>query len=277
MVEKADLLIFKMREGSATQPAEAQPATTQPAETQQVTPPPAKAASQKKKKEKGQDLKEQSRQAAKGLYCEWHPWRPAYAVCYTCHKPFCYEDISEYNGKYYCLEDIDAAVATEKPQLTFVFNKVSMLPASLFLLTMLVYIYFVNALFAYIATNAAKVGIQVFIASNFIQRVNLSYVMLFVGLIILAFLFVGGLLIFAQSRKGYWLSIFSGSIAFIFFSYVYIANLQDYGFIIGALTLVGLISMRFAVSSTATEEEQEAAAPPLPSSFTYGVQSPMRF
>ncbi len=271
MVEKEDLLIFSMREGSATQPA------AQPAEAQPVIAQPSKPVPQKKKEEKGQELKAQSRQAAKGLYCEWHPWRPAYAVCYTCHKPFCYEDISEYNNKYYCLEDIDSAVAREKPQLTFAFNKVSMLPASLFLLTMLVYIYFVNAVIAYIATNAASVGIQAFIASNFIQSVNLSYVMLFVGLAILAFLFAGGLLIFAQSRKGYWLSIFSGSIAFIFFSYVYIANFQDYGFIIGALTLAGLITMRFAVNSRTTEEEQAAGAPPLPSSFKYGAQSQLRF
>ncbi|EQD58270.1 hypothetical protein B2A_04436, partial [mine drainage metagenome] len=51
----------------------------------------------------------EEREAAEGMYCVWHPWRSAYAICHYCHRPFCFEDLVESNGNYYCLEDIDKA------------------------------------------------------------------------------------------------------------------------------------------------------------------------
>ncbi len=287
MVEKEDLLIFKMREKKAA--PEAQPPAPQPEEVPEevVTPLPEPVAAEqpvkakpkktaKPKKQKKEDFRAESRYAAKGLFCEWHPWRPAYSVCYTCHKPFCYEDVSEYNNKYYCLEDIDAATISERPQLTFGYNKISMVSASAFLLTMLVYIYFVNSFLIYIGVNAIHTGIQTFLLSNFIKSINITYVTLLIGLLILLFVFIGGLLIFAQSRKGYWLSIFSGSISFIFFSYIYITNFSIYGIIISALVLAGLISLRFAVNSKTTEESTQEMAPQL-ETFTYNMQTPAMF
>lgn len=292
MVDKEDLLIFKMREkkqGQNVQPPAA-PAPTPP--TIQAAPEPEmqpeeplpeemeipvtnapghpafaeqpvspKQKPAKKQHGKGkEDYKAESKQQAKGLFCEWHPWRPAYALCYTDHKPYCYEDIQEYNGKYYCLEDIDAATASENPTVTFGYNKTSMVSASAFILTMLVYIYFVNSLLIYTATNALDTGLPAFIEANFIKSINLGYTFLFAGLIILIFVFIAGLLIFAQSRKGYWLAIFSGSIATIFFSYVYVNSFQIYGVIISALSIVGIIGLRYAIHSKTTEETAPAPA-----------------
>ena len=289
MVEKEDLLIFKMREkkpAQEAQPAAAQEQPEEAPETEEIVPLPEPVAAeqpvlakpqkkQKQKKQKKEDFRAESKRAAKGLFCEWHPWRPAYAVCYTCHKPFCYEDVSEYNNKYYCLEDIDAATASERPQLTFGYNKISMISASAFLLTMLVYVYFVNSFFIYIGANALHTGIQNFLVNNFIKSVNITYVTLLVGLVILVFVFMGGLLIFAQSRKGYWLSMFSGSICFIFFSYVYITDFSIYGIVISALVLAGLISLRFAVHSKTTEEEVSEMVPH-PETLAYTLQTPAR-
>ncbi|MEM0154774.1 MAG: hypothetical protein QW814_02990, partial [Methanothrix sp.] len=61
--------------------------------------------SQMSAKKKGKSRsEEESEEAAEGLSCVWHPWRPAYAICNYCHRPFCFEDIVEQNGHYYCLE-----------------------------------------------------------------------------------------------------------------------------------------------------------------------------
>ena len=51
----------------------------------------------------------ESIKAAKSLNCVTHPWRPAYAICEYCDRPFCYADLIEYGDKFYCLEDVDKA------------------------------------------------------------------------------------------------------------------------------------------------------------------------
>lgn len=56
--------------------------------------------------------KEESTEAAKGLKCLGHPWRDAYAVCNYCKMGFCYSDIAEYGGSYYCLEDLGKVAGT---------------------------------------------------------------------------------------------------------------------------------------------------------------------
>lgn len=278
MVEKEDLLIFKMRQKSqeapppqpepqaqpqpvpeqqvqAEQPAPATEEAQQPVQVAQPPPMPAQKPQKRQKKGKS-DIEAESRQAASGLYCEWHPWRQAYAVCYTCHKPYCYEDISEYNGRYYCLEDIDAAAASEKPTTTFEYNKVSMVSASAFILTILVYVYFVSNLLVYIGTLAAQSGI-----GSILSAANSTYMLVLAGLLILIFVFMSGVLIFAQSRKGYWLAIFSGSIAFVFFSYIYISNFELYGFVISALSFIGIVGLRYAIHSKTMESQPKAPTP----------------
>ena len=289
MVDKEDLLIFKMREKKQgqnvqppaapapvqappeheMQPAEPLPivelapvppsAPEQPVAAERPAVPPQKPARKARDQKKG-DSRAESEQKAKGRYCEWHPWRPAYAVCATCQKPYCYEDISEYNGKYFCLEDIEPATVKEKPRVTFAYNKLSVVSASIFILAMLVYVYFVGNLLIYAVTNASEFGINAFIAANFVKTINLAYVFLFAGLAILIFVFIAGLLIFAQSRKGYWLAIFAASASTVFFSYVYISNFQIYGIIISALSVIGIIGLRYAISSKTTEETAPGSA-----------------
>ncbi len=64
--------------------------------------------------------------------CSNHPWRPAYARCSLCHRPFCYADLVDYNHLSYCLEDIghvkvDTAVSEPRP------NRFNYLSSLLFL------------------------------------------------------------------------------------------------------------------------------------------------
>ena len=48
--------------------------------------------SQMSDKKKGKThSEEESEEADQGLSCVWHPWRPAYAICNYCHRPFCFE------------------------------------------------------------------------------------------------------------------------------------------------------------------------------------------
>ncbi len=297
MVEKEDLLIFKMREKKRVETGGAQAAQTQvqqmvqeeaveqpkpeameaakpssqpsQAEIAATAQPAEEAPKRKAKGAKGE--KEKEMEAAKGLFCEWHPWRPAYAVCSTCHKPYCYEDMSEYNDRYYCLEDIDAATVNAKPRTTFGYNKNSLLSATMFMLTMLVYIYFINGQLYYTIKSALDVGVSTFVRNNLIISANYFYINLFAGLTILVLVFISGVLIFMQSRKGYWLSILFGSASFIFFSYLYLSNFKFYGFVVSALTLIGLVSLRYAIHSKTTEEQ--APAPP-PVSGPTGIEWP---
>lgn len=55
---------------------------------------------------KGTDIKT-SIAGAKGQMCALHPWRAAHATCSYCNRPFCYQDLIEFDNSYYCMEDAD--------------------------------------------------------------------------------------------------------------------------------------------------------------------------
>ena len=160
--------------------------------------------------------------------------------------------------------------------MTFGYNPISMVSASAFILTMFVYLYYVNTQLVYMVINAFQVGFSAFIGTNFIAHVNMTYIFLLAGLVILILVFIAGLLIFAQSRKGYWLAIFSGSISFVFFSYVYLTNFQIYGFIISALSIIGIVGLRYAIHSKTTEEASPETIGPS-DSLGYNFPSAGRF
>ncbi|MGC8622337.1 MAG: hypothetical protein ACP5UC_00010 [Candidatus Micrarchaeia archaeon] len=190
------------------------------------------------KKTKISRSEEQSRQEAKGQTCVWHPWRPAYAICNYCSRPFCYEDIVEYNNNYYCLEDIDKVSTGASKETSVKYNNLSIISASFFVLSFLLFVYFANAQVAYVVKYANGLGFF-----DFLAKMNFAYGITILGTVLSVFNLVAGILIFARSEK--WFSIGFGIAAFdIFvFSYGYLNTTRLYEIMIAISSFVALITL----------------------------------
>lgn len=202
------------------------------------------------KKTKKTKAERQSREAASGLYCAWHPWRDAYAICAECHRPFCYEDIAEYGGKYYCLEDIDTVAVSSRASSGF--NRVGFLAAGAFLIPIIVYILFVSGELTYIFNYIIQGGI-----TNFLYTINITYAETLLGFLFTILLFLSSIMIFVQSRKGYSLGMLSGFLSVALFVYEYISSFALYSLIISVLSFIGLVTLSYSISSYAPLPEPE--------------------
>ncbi len=311
MVEKEDMLIFRLREQKRqSQPVIESPSTilnkTIQKESKEVLKPKQKAYSKPQKEvqvnrqqydepifvipattqhavkeaegmtnKEASKLARKSRDAALGQRCEWHPWRAAYAICDKCHKPYCYEDISEYNGRYYCLEDIDS-VASAKQSSLFVYNKIGDASAAMLMITLPILVYFGSSPMLYLIADALKTGIQNFVYSNFITQINYGYSLLLGGFVLGAFEFISGALIFGQSNKGYGLGLMSAFLSTALFSYSYLLNSEIYSAAIAGLSFIGMILLAHSKNTTFTTQQESRAAVSA-ESIQYGWPSVGRF
>ncbi|MDE1811072.1 MAG: hypothetical protein KGH66_03460 [Candidatus Micrarchaeota archaeon] len=201
--------------------------------------------------------------AAKNLFCTWHPWRPAYAVCNYCHRPFCFEDTTEYNGALYCLEDIDKVSAGMVEKTGLEYNNISIIASTLMFATFLAFMYFANAQLGYIVGYANNVG---FI--RFISGITPSYALALLGSITTFFTLVAAILMLAQSRKGYYIGLGTGFANVALFSYQYLNTRTLYLLVISVLAFASLVTLAYSRSAF---EEREI---PYLETKQYGVEWP---
>lgn len=201
--------------------------------------------------------------AAKNMFCTWHPWRPAYAVCNWCHRAFCFEDTTEYNGALYCLEDIDKVSAGMVAKTGSEYNNISILASTLMFVTFLAFLYFDNAQLGYIVGFANSVGFL-----NFVSAITESYGFALIEAVTTFFALVAAILILAQSRKGYFIGLGSGLVNVALFSYQYLSTSTLYLLVISILAFASLITLAY---SRSIFEEKEI---PYLETKQYGVEWP---
>lgn len=191
----------------------------------------------------------QSRDAAKGLSCVWHPWRPAYALCNYCNRPFCYEDLVEYKNNYYCLEDIDKVSAGKETETTVRYNRLSMLSALLFVALFVAFLYLDGGQVAYVTHYANSVGFF-----TFLSGINYAYGYPILGFLLSLFSIISGILIFARSDKGFLMGSLTGAFAALLFSYSYIASGTLYTILLSLVSFFALVTLLLSRESYETEE-----------------------
>ena len=196
---------------------------------------------------------EQSRDAAKGKSCVWHPWRPAYALCNYCNRPFCYEDIIEYKNNYYCLEDIDKVSTGAGVETTVRYNRLSMLSALLFIIAFIVFVSSAIGQVAYITNYANKIGFF-----SFIAQLNYAYTSALLGFFLALFSIIAGILIFVHSDKGFMVGSLVGAFSTILFSYSYISSGAVYTI---AISLISFAALVLLLLSRETYEAEESLIP----------------
>lgn len=201
----------------------------------------------------------ESREAAKGLFCAWHPWRQAYALCNYCHRPFCFEDIAEHAGNYYCLEDMGAATANggAEEETRMVYNRLSIVSGTLLMLTFVLFLYFASGQVTYIFGYASNIG-----PAAFFTHINYTYGIALAETVATVLSFIAAVFILAQSSKGFGLGLAVGLVNTALFSYSYLNSGTIYMAIISAVAFVALIALAYSRATYAAEETET----------TYGAQ-----
>ncbi len=199
-----------------------------------------------------------SREAAKGMNCVWHPWRPAYAICGYCHRPFCFEDTMEFNKEYYCLEDIDNISSTLKEKIGSSANTSSIFAGILLMFAFLTFFYYSNGQVIFVFQYLNRVGLPFFAT-----HMNYSYASALIESLFMLLGLATALLLFLQSRKGFYIGVFTCLCSVVLFSYQYITTATLYLGAVTALSFLGFVALLYSgAASASTTDTRELIEPP---------------
>lgn len=234
---------FGVKKKEAVKPQEAQVQQTieEPANYTAQT----EAAPERYEKTTGRELEE-----AKGKFCAWHPWRPAYAICDFCHKPYCYEDTVEFSRGYYCLEDIDKISENYAQELYASYSGIGFIAAGLFMFAFIAFVFFASGQLAYIFNSIMSIGWPAFVAN-----INYSYGSALLGLVITVTGVLSAVLIVIQSNKGFTVGLVAGLAETVLFSYQFLSSGLLYMGILSAMGLVALMLLAYSKVSYEVPEQ----------------------
>ncbi len=233
---------------SATAVSKPEPAVVNESKPETVNEPEVEAAQPsnkaeekpvKVKKRRGDALKE-SRNMAKGMKCVWHPWRQAYAICAYCHRAFCFEDIVEEMGNYYCLEDSDKVVKNVYEDSTNAYNYITMISGMLLFLPLVIFFYFDGTVLIEKLLYLQNVGLF-----TFINNINYSYLP-FMYIILTLFAGASGTMILYNKKMSGALGIVSGIMITAAFIYSYSQNTMFYNLFIAIISSISILLLVYS-------------------------------
>ncbi len=180
--------------------------------------------------------KQKSRDSARGQACTSHPWRSAYAICAYCGRPFCYQDIMELKDAYYCIEDAEALPLEHIKKTEKLGHRSLILAGILIILSAFGFFYFsfgnVSSIIGFLASAGPKaLSLQI---SNSDVLVLLDTIFMLLGIL-------SSLAIFAWSRKGAYVALFSCLCLTVLFTYKLITYPQLHTALIGAAIFISTI------------------------------------
>ena len=189
--------------------------------------------------------KAQSKLAAKGRKCSWHPWRQAYAICAYCHRPFCYEDISEIGRSYYCTEDVGRAEETDISKASAEYSGVNMIAVAMMVAATIVFAYYSKGELIYIAQYMQSVGFF-----SFIANLPFEYLIAIIEAIIMGANLIFAIASISQSTFKIVGSMTLNVISIIIFSYLFITSGTEY---FGIVSLLSFLSLMMIVQAAASK------------------------
>ena len=194
----------------------------------------------------------ESREMAKGLYCSMHPFRHAYAICAYCHKPYCFEDIIEFQKDYYCMEDIGSIESKRVQKLSFEYSTSSFVTSAIMLAAFVLFFYFSNAQLVY-TFNFILSGPWSFLMNI---TANFIYVISMVTLVAMILAFGAALYILLGSRGGHMLASMLSIAVVGLLTYQYLGTLKEYYAIIAVLEFAAFLSAVHAAAAGAVVYNQ---------------------
>jgi len=208
---------------------------------------------QEKTTKKYTKVERESIGAAKGMVCVNHPWRPAYAICNYCKRPFCYADLVEYDGAFYCLEDIDK-VTSEAPNLKELgFNSFIAISSLFLLVNAAIMGYFIYPQAKFLVNYIGNVGFV-----GFLNSLTYSYGLSFINLLVVIFSALAGLMLFGKSNRWFYLSWAINAFILVIVSYEYLTMNSAY---LLAVSLIALLTIGTLSYSRLSKNTEEISAP----------------
>jgi hypothetical protein len=200
-----------------------------------------------------------SKKLAKGKNCTIHPWRNAYALCAADNLPYCYEDLMDYNGTYYCLDDMEKAATLEKSttQTAEKYSMVNMISATLFILVfpMFVYSSYNTLLPTVLQLYKTDVSLWIpYLLSNFQNTLML------VGVLFSLISFLAGASILRESKSAIRNGTAAGVINIVVFGYLYLVIRVFYLAGLVMVSIFALVTLVMSKSAYATIAPDEAGA-----------------
>lgn len=159
---------------------------------------------------------------ARGEKCFNHPWRPAYARCSWCGRPFCYADLVENNKYQYCLEDL-AHATEESTNIDIKPNRFTYLSSLLFLANAILILNYIYPQFLPLYSHIQSVGIGAYVMA-ILPHMTYSSVFIISSFSLAALALISSALVLANSGKPFFLAVVILMIMIIFFSYGYLST-----------------------------------------------------
>ncbi|MGC8572179.1 MAG: hypothetical protein ACP5LH_02790 [Candidatus Micrarchaeia archaeon] len=196
-------------------------------------------------KKKSLSAKE-SRRIGEHMACVWHPWRQAYAICDYCRRPFCYEDLVEHNGLYYCLEDIDKVYNTKETEL-IKYNNFRLLSSTFLFFVFFIFLYYNYNSIVAIPSEIQSIGMNAFFENMFTP---LGFMIAKTALVLLSLL--TSFIITADLKKSFSITVIVCVLTALLFSYLYIETNTFYFIIIAMLSLASIVVLAYSKASYST-------------------------
>ncbi|MDE1869388.1 MAG: hypothetical protein KGH71_00180 [Candidatus Micrarchaeota archaeon] len=202
------------------------------------------------------DSEKAQMEAAAGLTCVNHPWRPAYAISAYSKMPYCYADLVEYSNKFYSVDDIDQVAGKEasRPRPMNSFIKIG---ATLFLVNSLILFYFTLPQLSFIAGYLSGVTPQ-----NALGSLSSTYSIPLFNLTMAILGFLAGILILLTEERGLYLSGLVGTLILIGMSFEYLNSELAYLLGVSLIALIEIVLLAYGrVSATTGSYSRDIVAP----------------
>ncbi|MGC8688303.1 MAG: hypothetical protein ACP5RQ_02810 [Candidatus Micrarchaeia archaeon] len=198
-----------------------------------------------------------SRRIGEHMSCTWHPWRQAYAICDYCRRPFCYEDLVEHNGLYYCLEDIDKVTNIRAEELSN-YNSFRVVTAITLFLAFAIFFYYNYNMILSLPLQLQKIGLN-----NYFENIFNPLTPEIIETALIVFGLLVSFMVSADIKKSFQLTIISTILSMLFFSYEFIKTSKLYLGLIGLLSFIALVAIIYSktsYSSIRVPSEEDLAA-----------------
>jgi hypothetical protein len=178
---------------------------------------------------------------AQHMSCELHPWRRAYAICNYCKRAFCYEDIVESGGKYYCLDDIENVPEAQRRSQMVRYNNLALLSSVLFMLIFLVFFYYSYQQMITVFGTLGKLGVNIFI-----KDITNTELFLIAEVALAIGSFITAMMILVSHPKSFRVSSLVGVATVGLFLYRYIYINKIYFVAIATMSFIALITLAYS-------------------------------
>jgi hypothetical protein len=193
--------------------------------------------------------------AAKGLSCVNHPWRQAYAICNYCSRPFCYADLMEHDGNFYCIEDLDQAT-DKKAAKGGSLGAFAIIAALLFIINSGVLAYFAPGQIFFVGDKLLAGQFSILVATH-----SQAYYLELANFAVFVLGIISCFAILSKKSAGFFFGAVVAAVSAVIISYQYLNDSTYYLLGMSVIAFIEIVMLTFSRMSAGREIEEEELNP----------------